>query len=111
MQQIIEHLPLWLVIVILGYFAVMLTIAILRGQAVQFFPPKIGERRPHTDGLILSGWSNLNQKNSNSLLGILKVFGVTGSCMTPMLGPRLYGLDIHQRVTMSVVGISEQIVH
>lgn len=46
MMEVVQTLPQWLIIGGLIYLAVLLTIAVLRGQEVQFFPPKIGARPP-----------------------------------------------------------------
>lgn len=42
--EFIAALPTWFLILALLYVAVLLTIAVLKGQEVQFIPPKIGPR-------------------------------------------------------------------
>ena len=44
MMDVIMELPQWFIMVGIIYVAVMLSIAVFRGQEVQFFPPKMGPR-------------------------------------------------------------------
>lgn len=52
MQQleIFKAIPVWLLVGIIGYIAFLVTIAVLRGQPVEFWPPKIGPRPTVPDG-------------------------------------------------------------
>lgn len=49
--ELLRLLPGWAILAILLYFGILLTIAVIRGQAVEFFPPKIGARTAPSDGL------------------------------------------------------------
>jgi hypothetical protein len=42
--DLLKQVPLWLVVIVVIYIGTLLTVGVIRGQSVEFFPPKIGAR-------------------------------------------------------------------
>jgi len=76
MVDILKELPQWFIMLLLIYLAVMLSIAVLRGQEVQFFPPKIGPRPDKGDQ------NKGDQRNNNDEVNVQQqpspILGVWG---------------------------------
>lgn len=70
MNELLKVFPAWLLNVGVIYVAVLLTVAVVRGQEVHFFPPKIGARPSGAEKAEppASGQVNFNLSNIDTSL-------------------------------------------
>jgi hypothetical protein len=87
--EILKQIPLWLIVVVIIYIGVLLTIAVIRGQSVEFFPPKIGAR-PATE----------NRPEKQDLQNLSSELNLTGTWYV------YFGFDT-KRTKEIAVGIAE----